>query len=231
MEVTLTPTYPPRSARTRGSILLLGLLTLLALAGVRTTSALADANPSNYDCQGHIEAGTPAPGETDTTVRYRFGCNGPITGYQIQPSLSDTGFDTDTVVFDRYNVPVTTDAFSCAGDFPGYGFNCTGTYSGFYNNVIGQFTIAQKLCAEPRVDPLLTVTYATADSKGKVTQYISGPYDLVRPHGCPVSRTGKRRIPTDDAIGRAATRKATARKAAARRAAARRAAARRAAAA
>ncbi|MCW3039854.1 MAG: hypothetical protein JWM31_1759 [Solirubrobacterales bacterium] len=218
----MTPTFPLR--RARSGLVRLSLLTLLA-AGLHAGDAHADTNPSNYDCQGHIEAGTPAPGEEDTTVRYRFGCNGPITGYQIQTNLSDTGFDTDTVVFDRFNVPVTTDAFSCAGDFPGFGFNCTGTYSGAYNNVLGQFTIAERLCAEPRLDPLLTVTYATADANRKVTQYISGPFDLGRPHGCPPSRTGKLRIPRDDTstTRRAATRQTTARKLAARRAAARRA--------
>lgn len=219
----MTPTYLPRSGATRTVALLLGLIAVLALGALHAPAARAESNPNNYDCQGHIEKGTPAPGEEDTTVRYRFACNGPITGYQLQTNLSDTGFDTDTSVFDRFNVPVTTDAFSCAGDFPGYGFNCTGTYSGRYNNVVGQFTIAEKLCAEPRVDPLLTVVYATADkTTGKVTQYMSGPFDLGRPLGCPPSRTGKRRIPSDDdGTSRAATaRKATARKAAARKAAA-----------
>ncbi len=47
----------------------------------------------------------------------------------------------------------------------------------------GQFAIGTKLCAEPRVDALLTVVYAYLE-KGKVTQAISGPYDLGRPKGC-----------------------------------------------
>ena len=46
------------------------------------------------------------------------------------------------------------------------------------------------------VDPLLTVVYATATSAGVVTQNISGPFDLGRPHGCPKSALGgKTRIP------------------------------------
>ena len=55
-----------------------------------------------------------------------------------------------------------------------------------YETVSGQFAIGTKLCAEPRVDPLLTVTYAYLE-KGVVTQAISGPFDLGRPSGCPPS--------------------------------------------
>ena len=50
--------------------------------------------------------------------------------------------------------------------------------------ISGQFGIEKKLCAEPRVDALLTVTYAYLE-KGVVTQAISGPFDLGRPKGCP----------------------------------------------
>ena len=49
-----------------------------------------------------------------------------------------------------------------------------------YETITGQFAIGTKLCVEPRVDPLLTVTYAYLE-KGVVTQAISGPFDLGRP--------------------------------------------------
>jgi hypothetical protein len=52
-----------------------------------------------------------------------------------------------------------------------------------YEWITGQFAIPRKLCTEPRVDPLLTVTYAYLE-KGVVTQAISGPFDLGRPRGC-----------------------------------------------
>jgi hypothetical protein len=176
------------------------LAAVLALA-VWAPMAGAEANPNNYDCAGHIEAGKPAPGDDDVQVLYVFGCGGPITGYQIQPQIGDTGFDTATSVFDAQGNAITTDSFTCQGDFPGWGVNCTGKYSGNYGKIIGQFSIAGKLCDEPRVDPLLTVVYATADSKGVVTQNISGPYDLGRPHGCPKSsQAGKTRIPAAGAV-------------------------------
>jgi hypothetical protein len=178
------------------------LAAVLALA-VWAPLAGASANPNNYDCGGHIEAGKPQPGDDSTQVQYVFACGGPITGYQIQPQISDTGFSTDVSVFEKVtNNPVTTDSFTCNGDFPGWGFNCIGKYTGDqYAKVTGSFAIGTKLCAEPRVDPLLTVTYATADNKGVVTQYISGPYDLGRPRGCPKSPFGgKTRIPSDSTL-------------------------------
>jgi hypothetical protein len=172
--------------------LAIGALATLALAG----PAHAESNPNNLDCRGHIEAGDPAPGDDDQQVKYAFACNGPITGYQLQPQPAETGFDPSAVVFDTQGNAVTTDSFSCDGDFPGWGINCIGTYSGNYAAVIGQFSIATKLCAEPRVDPLLTVVYASKDATGNVVQAISGPYDLGRPHGCPPSkRAGRTRIP------------------------------------
>jgi hypothetical protein len=176
------------------------LAAVLALA-VWAPLAGASANPNTYDCGGHIQAGPAQPGDDDTQVQYTFACGGPITGYQIQPQLSDTGFSTDVSVFDLQGNAVTTDSFTCNGDFPGYGINCIGKYTGNqYAKITGTFAIGTALCAEPRVDPLLTVVYATADSKGVVTQAISGPYDLGRPRGCPKSALGgKTRIPADGA--------------------------------
>lgn len=192
------------------------LIAVFALA-VWAPLAGASANPNNYDCGGHIEAGQPQPGDDSTQVQYVFACGGPITGYQIQPQISDTGFSTDVSVFDQQKNPVTTDSFTCNGDFPGWGFNCIGKYTGTtYANVVGTFSIDGKLCDEPRVDPLLTVVYATADAKGVVTQAISGPYDLGRPRGCPKSaQGGKTRIPSDDALkngSKPVKKKATAKK-------------------
>jgi hypothetical protein len=183
---------------------------VFALA-IAAPSAFAGANANNYDCAGHIEAGPPQPGDDDTQVQYVFACGGPITGYQIQPQIGDTGFSTDVSVFDQQNNPVTTDSFTCNGDFPGWGINCVGKYTGNqYAKVVGTFAIATPLCAEPRVDPLLTVTYATADSKGVVTQYISGPYDLGRPRGCkPSASSGQTRLATPKPAETATPKKAT----------------------
>lgn len=192
----------------------LALLAAVFALAITAPMAGASANANNYDCGGHIEAGEPAPGDDDTQVKYVFACGGPITGYQLQPQIGHTGFSTDVSVFDQQNNAITTDSFTCNGDFPGWGINCIGKYTGNqYGKIVGQFAIGSKLCDEPRVDPLLTVVYATADSKGVVTQYISGPFDLGRPRGCPPSAaSGKTRLSGDPSTVTTAKKPATTKK-------------------
>jgi hypothetical protein len=179
--------------------LLLATACLGALA-LSTASAHAFGNPNNALCHGHIEQGEPEPGDTNTQVAYVFGCNVPITGYQIQADQAIESFDTATLAIGGDGNPVPTDGFTCNGDFPGIAFNCIGTFSGAlidnkFETVTGQFSIAGKLCAEPRVDPLLTIVSASVSSTGAVTQAISGPYDLGRPLHCPKSaQSGSARI-------------------------------------
>ena len=118
--------------------------------------------------------------------------------YQIQPQIPAQSIDTEVFALDRTTKQVVpTDSFSCQGIIPSYGINCTGVYGGNYEIVSGQFSIDAKLCAEPRVDPLLTVVYATRTATG-VSQAIAGPFDLGRPQGCPKSAgNGKWRIPPE----------------------------------
>jgi hypothetical protein len=179
------------------ALLVAGASLLLLLNATKPASA--DQNPNNTDCRGHIEKGEPSSDDpTATQVKYVFACSGPITGYQIQPQVPATSIDTEVFALDRTTKQVVpTDSFSCQGDIPSYGINCVGTYGGNYEVVSAQFSIDPKLCAEPRVDPLLTVVYASR-SGNTVTQAIAGPFDLGRPRGCPKSaQNGKWRIPQE----------------------------------
>jgi hypothetical protein len=197
--LTLVHGHAPRALH-RLMLAVIAVAMAGALLLVSATRAHAASNLNNLDCQGHIEAGDPAPGDDDQQVKYVFACSGPITGYQLQPQIGDTGFDPSSSVFDLQGNAVTTDSFSCQGDLPGWGINCVGSYSGNYGKITSQFAIGTKLCAEPRVDPLLTVVTATV-SGGVVTQAISGPFDLGRPHGCPKSgQGGKTRIPANGVV-------------------------------
>ena len=144
-----------------------------------------EANPNNYSCFGSLAAGKPEVGSEEQQVAYAFHCNGPITGYQLQSQIPMTGVEASPLVSNIPSGTPVTDTFSCSGEIPGYADNCVGaTRNGQYETIAGQFSIGAKLCAEPRVDPLLTVTYAYLE-KGVVTQAISGPFDLGRPTGCP----------------------------------------------
>jgi hypothetical protein len=155
-------------------------------------------------CETRAEPHASAPGRPHRSSnrrrreRVRGEQGGPITGYQIQPQVPATSIDTEVFALDRTTKQVVpTDSFSCQGDIPSYGINCVGTYGGNYEVVSAQFSIDPKLCAEPRVDPLLTVMYATRTATG-VTQAIAGPFDLGRPRGCPKSaQNGKWRIPQE----------------------------------
>jgi hypothetical protein len=142
-----------------------------------------ESNPNNYSCLGHLAAGRPEVGSEDQQVQYTFYCNGPITGYQLQSQIPVTGSQSPPLVTNMQAAPLP-DAFSCSGEAPGYAVNCVGAAKAGYETITGQFAIGAKLCVEPRVDPLLSVTYAYLE-KGVVTQAISGPFDLGRPKGCP----------------------------------------------
>ena len=180
------------------AVLVAGASLLLLVDGSKP--AVADNNANNADCRGHVEKGEPAPDDpTATQVKYVFACSGPITGYQIQPQIPAQSIDTEVFALDRTTKQVVpSDSFSCQGIIPSYGINCVGTYAGNYEIVSGQFSIDPKLCDEPRVDPLLTVMYASKNASGAVVQAIAGPFDLGRPQGCPKSaQNGKWRIPKE----------------------------------
>jgi hypothetical protein len=158
------------------------------LALLLATPALSHAeesNPNNYSCLGSIKAGEPEEGSEEQQVQYEFYCDGPITGYQLQAQVPVTGIaGAPPVVTSNATSKPLAETFSCSGEVPGYALNCVGLAKSGYETITGQFAIGKKLCKEPRVDPLLTVTYAYLE-KGVVTQAISGPFDLGRPTGCP----------------------------------------------
>lgn len=143
-----------------------------------------ESNPNNYQCLGHIAPGTPEEGSEETQVRYTFYCNGPITGYQLQSQIPVTGISSPPALTSNATGLTLADNFSCSGEIPGYAVNCVGAAKQGWETITGQFAIGTKICAEPREDPLLTVTYAYLE-KGAVTQAISGPFDIGRPAGCP----------------------------------------------
>ena len=166
-------------------VALVGSFAALSLA-VPAVGHAEEANPNNYSCFGSVSAGTPEAGSEEQQVAYSFHCNGPITGYQLQSQIPVTGVQAAPLVTNIPTGKPLTDTFSCSGEVPGYAENCVGSTKAWYETIAGQFSIGTKLCAEPRVDPLLTVTYAYLE-KGVVTQAISGPFDLGRPTGCPPS--------------------------------------------
>jgi hypothetical protein len=164
-----------------------------------TTSATgptASDDPNNYTCFGHIQKGVAESGVSGTQVKYQFSCDGAITGYQLETEPHQIQYFDQSPVVALNGVASVSDNFSCSAFVPGVQINCAGIASVPFEVITGQFVIAGKnICTEPRVDPILTVTDATATAtiggtktaptaSAPVTQYISGPYDLGRPEGC-----------------------------------------------
>jgi hypothetical protein len=179
----LHATHPAHRKATVWLTAIVGCLALLL--ATPALSRADESNPNNYDCFGNLSAGTPEEGSEEQQVKYGFYCNGPITGYQVQAQIPVTGIQSPPLVTDVATPPnPLKDTFSCSGDIPGYAVNCVGSAKTGYEAITGQFAIGTKLCAEPRVDALLTVTYAYLE-KGVVTQAIAGPIELGRPLGCP----------------------------------------------
>jgi hypothetical protein len=188
--------------RSRPGLALVALVVAIAAAVLLNHSAaksVAIQNPSNMLCKGHLDKGKADANDPDSgVVRYTFACAQPITGFSILPDKMATSFESEVFGADPQTlVPLGSDAVSCAGDQPGFGVNCTGAVTGNWHPVKSTFTIDGDVCAEPRVDALLLVTFASA-SGSKIQQYIAGPFDLGRPRGCPKSANGgKTRIPAD----------------------------------
>lgn len=177
------PLHPTRTVHRKASLWLAAIVGVAALSLASPALGHAEeSNPNNYNCLGSLQAGKPEAGSEEQQVQYSFYCNGPITGYQVQSQVPVTGVSSQPIVTSVEKRELA-DTFSCSGEIPGWAANCVGATAGGYETITGQFAIGAKLCAEPRVDALLTVVYASVE-KGKVTQAISGPYDLGRPKGC-----------------------------------------------
>jgi hypothetical protein len=172
-----------RTAHRKATPWLAAIVGVLALSLlIPALSEAEESNPNNYNCLGSISTGQPEAGSEEQQVQYTFYCNGPITGYQVQSQIPVTGVSSPPIVTNAEKKEIA-DTFQCSGELPGWAANCVGSTAAGYETITGQFAIGTKLCAEPRVDPLLTVTYAYLE-KGKVTQAIAGPFELWRPKGC-----------------------------------------------
>jgi hypothetical protein len=187
--------YAPRPAHRTTARWLAALLGALAvLLAVPAASGASESNPNQYSCLGQVKGGQPEPGNEEQAVQYSFYCNGPITGYQLESQIPITGIGGSLLVANTQTGAPLTDTFQCSGEVPGWALNCVGAAKAGYETITSQFSIGTKLCAEPREDPLLTVTYAYLE-KGAVVQAISGPFDLGRPKGCkPDAQSGGDRL-------------------------------------
>ena len=81
-----------------GAILGSIVLSLAIVASAHAEETGAEGSPNSYNCLGHISAGAPEVGSEEQQVRYTFYCNGPITGYQLETNVAQTGFGASPLV-------------------------------------------------------------------------------------------------------------------------------------
>ena len=192
---------------------LLVAVVVMTLAGFafllvgHATKAPADFN-DNTNCWGKIEAGEADPDDPSAVpVKYTIQCDGKITGYSINtaPERQVTGAETEVFVTNGNGDVVGTDSFSCNGTFPGYGVNCVSPAGGDYktpgNFITGTFYVDKDMCKEPRLDPIVTVAFATVNAKNQAAQSMAGPFDLGQAAACPKPKSykkhTKRKIPVE----------------------------------
>jgi hypothetical protein len=176
------------TAHRKASLWLLAIVGCVALVlTLPAVSHAEESNANNLSCLGSLSKGEVEEGMTNP-VAYEFYCDGPITGYQLQSQVPVEVIGSapliSTLEAGVKAGPALKDTFSCGGEIPGYALNCVGLAKTGYELIAGQFSVEKPICTEPRVDALLTVTYAYLE-KGVVTQAIAGPIDLGRPKGCP----------------------------------------------
>src|SRR4051812_7653774 len=130
--------------RSRVGIALAVLAAAIAAAVLLNHSAppsVADQNPNNTLCKGHVTKGKADPDDPSSgVVEYTFACSQAITGYSVLPDKEATGFETEVFGADpKTKDVVAADAFSCNGEQPGWGVNCTGAYTGVWHTVTSTF--------------------------------------------------------------------------------------------
>lgn len=200
-------TSRPRTALALGALALAGFVLMFAL---EATKAPADFN-DNTTCWGKIEKGAPDPDDPSAIgIKYTVQCDGKITGYSLAtaPERQVTGVETEVFVTNGNGDVVPTDSFSCNGSFPGYGINCVSPPGGDYrtpgNFIVGEFYVDKGRCKEARLDPILTVSYASVDSKNRAVQSLAGPFDLGQAVDCPKPRNWKthtkRKMPAEQDV-------------------------------
>jgi hypothetical protein len=192
--------------------------TLVALTAAGFAAILiADATKApadftdNTNCWGKIEKGTPDPDDPAAVpIKYTIQCDGKISGYSIAtaPERQVTGAETEVFVTNGSGDVVGTDSFSCNGTFPGYGVNCVSPAGGEYkspgNFIVGEFFVDKNRCAQPRLDPIVTVTLASVSSTNKAVTALAGPFDLGHAVDCPKPKSyakgkyTKRKMPVEE---------------------------------
>jgi F0F1-type ATP synthase membrane subunit c/vacuolar-type H+-ATPase subunit K len=165
----------------------------LALACLAAALAQPSAAAADQACFGTMKK-LPVRSERDTGVGYEFSCSEPAKAFFLLTTSELSFFDVSADVFDSAangGAIRGDDRFGeCEGTLPSAGFGCAGTYSAGGRLVRGSFDTAGSPCARnPKTRKVML--HAALIVEG-ATGKLSGPFDLLKPAGCPKAKTAKR---------------------------------------
>lgn len=176
-----------------------------------TTPILADGNdiPSAGVNQCYVRLFKPKDvpevlvSEGSLAVQYRLRCAAEITGFVVSFNREVDGAETELFTTRLADNGIIGDqAFSCSGEFPGWGVSCTGTYKGGYNTVRGITTISltEKEVANKTPfcklgisatattftsviarDPYTNKPLVNKDGTSQIRHFASGPFKVTTP--------------------------------------------------
>ena len=170
---------PTAARRTpRLPLLALALATAAAAATIAPTFASAQSSgPFTPECLGSAKLGES---REDSEVAYRIACSAKISGYAVVAlDRRIDSFDTEPVVLNDADEPVSGEAFTCSGLLPGFGISCTGL-AGVWNRANGVINLTTDPCKGPRPRFGLVVS----NEKGST----SGPYRIMSAKAGPAGR-------------------------------------------
>jgi hypothetical protein len=165
----------------------------LALACLAAALAQPSIAAAEQACYGSTKT-LPNTEERDNGVSYEFACNEPAKAFFLLTTSELSFFDVSADVFDPASAGGAIrgdDRFGeCEGDIPSLGFGCAGTYSAQGRLVRGTFDTDGPPCARDRRTRkvMLHASLIVEGATGK----LSGPYELIKPKGCPKAKAAKK---------------------------------------
>lgn len=165
----------------------------LALACLAAALAQPSIAAAEQACYGSTKT-LPVTQERASGVGYEFACSEPAKAFFLLTTVELSSFDVSADVFDPASAGGAIrgdDRFGeCEGEIPSTGFGCAGTYGAGGRLVRGTFDTDGSACARDKRTRkvLLHATLIVEGATGK----LSGPYELIKPNGCPKAKLTKK---------------------------------------
>jgi len=181
----------------RRSVLMALALAVFGCVLVQSAMAATPTPESSTLCGGTLRRAKPTADDPNL-LNYKFNCNGGVTAYTLivlrKPNDFNTidDFNTNPLVFDTTDNPLSKVAVACSGEIPGNGVNCNAGAGGSVASldwVEGSLDTTAPYCANvppgskpgTKPDPSAVVELVVSDTTGAE----DGPFRLRLAGKCP----------------------------------------------